>query len=254
MVRTPPAPVPLAVPSAVLALVAALAACSDDAPADPDAATDAPTDVAIDGPDAAGCGADYQMTGEYVDWESTSGVDFDGVEEAVWTVIGDAGRTATTAPNGRIIICLPRTTVTLTVNHTPAQGGPLYVPALFVADPAVLSPAGAMFSARGLRRADADDRYGEIQAGMTFDASAGHVLVVKRGAPTALAIGASPSFVSAGVDDPTWEPGDTGTFTLFPNLAGVPAGGAGTVTLTGTFTGPTTIPVDQGKLTIVPIS
>ncbi len=229
-------------------VVAGCSACSDDTSGQIDAAADADVD-AIDaamGP----CGVDYQMTGEYVDWDSTS-LGFDGVESAVWTVIGDTARTATTAPNGRIIICLARTsTVTLSVVQTVAAPNGPYVEARFVADPAVLSPAGGIFSARGLKAADASARYNTIMGGMSFDTGAAHVLVVKRGTPTALTLGASPSFVSDGAEDTTWTSGATGAFTLFPNVAV----GAGTATLGGTFTGPTTIPLEAGKLTIVPIS
>jgi hypothetical protein len=228
-------------------VVAGCAACSDDTSGQIDAATDADVD-AIDA--AAGpCGVDYQMTGEYVDWDSAAG-SFDGVESAVWTVINDTARTATTAPNGRIIICLARTsTVTLSVVQTVAAPNGPYVEARFVADPAVLSPAGGIFSSRGLKTALADSRYTTI-AGAAISASAGHVLVVKRGTPTALTLGASPSFVSDGAEDTSWISGNTGAFTLFPN---VPLG-AGTATLGGTFTGPTTIPLEAGLLTIVPIS
>jgi hypothetical protein len=220
-----------------------VAACSDDSSGDPDA----PIDATVDAVDAMGCGADYELTGEYVDWDSTT-ASFDGVEEAVWTVRGDTARTARTAPNGRIILCLARgATVNIDVVHMPA-GAAEYVSALFVADPAVLSVSGGIFSARGLKAAVADDRYDTITGGMAFSTTDGHLLVVKRGTPTALTVTGATSYVSDGVDDVTWTAGDTGTFTLFPNVA------VGTVTVGGTFTGPTTVPVEAGTLTIVPIS
>lgn len=237
-------------PRLVIAALAVplVAGCADDAPGGPDAAVDAPVDAPIDVPDGP-CGADYEMTGEYVDWYSTLS-QFDGVEEAVWTVIGEPARTARSAPNGRIIICLARTaTVTLSVVHDPAPGPAQYVEARFVADPAVLAGAGAIFSARGLKAAEADVRYGEILAGMTFSPNAAHVFVTKRGTPTALTLGGATSYVSDGDDDRTWVAGDTGAFTLFPN---VPVG-TGTAVLGGSFTGPTQIPLEAGKLTIVPI-
>lgn len=226
-----------------------LAACSDDTGGDVDAAVDAPVDVAIDTPDGP-CGAGYQMTGEYIDWDSPVPT-FDGVEDAVWTLTTPPGTSATTAPNGRVIICLPRSTVTLTVVHTPAPPATeAYVRALFVADPAVLSAAGGIFSARGLKTADASARYGAIMSGMTFDAARAHVFVHKRGAPTAVTLGAQASYVSDGDNDTTWEAGAAGTFVLFPN---VPVGN-GTATLGGTFTGPTSIPLQANTFTIVPIS
>jgi hypothetical protein len=85
---------------------------------------------------------------------------------------------------------------------------------------------------------------------MTFNDADGHVLVVKRGAPTVLGLGGQDSYVSDGVDDVTFTPGDTGVFTIFPN---VPVGN-GTATITGTFTGPHTVPLQAGTLTIVPIA
>lgn len=234
---------------ALAALSLAVVGCSDDATDTTDARViDAAVDAPIDAPDGA-CGADYQMTGEYIDWDATNTL-FDGVEEAVWTVAGDTARTAMTAPNGRIILCLARdATVNIDVVQTLAAPDGPYVDALFVADPAVLSPAGGIFSARGLQIADRDARYQEIAAS-GFDTAAGHVLVVKRGTPGPLTLGAAASFVSDGVDDTSWTAGGTGTFTLFPN---VPVGN-GTATLGGTFTGPTSIPLAAGKLTIVPIS
>lgn len=230
----------------VISVTSLVAACSDDGDGDIDidAAIDAPTDADIDVPDGP-CGAGYQMTGEYIDWDSTVGA-FDGVETSTWTLTTSPGTSAMTAPNGRIIICLPRSTVTLTVTQTATP----YVPAVFVADPAVLAVPGGIFSARGLKTADASARYNTIQSGMTFDTAAAHVFVFKRGTPTALTLGAATSYVSDGDNDTSWSAGATGTFTLFPN---VPVGG-GTATLGGTFTGPTTIPLEAGKLIIVPIS
>jgi hypothetical protein len=224
--------------------VLACGACSDDTGGDVDAAVDAPTDVAIDVADGP-CGAGYQMTGEYIDWDSTAST-FDGVESSTWTLTTPPGTSATTAPNGRIIICLPRSTVTLSVTQTATP----YIEARFVADPAVLAVPGGIFSARGLKMADATTEYNAIMVGMTFDTAAAHVLVYKRGTPTAVTLGAQASFVSDGTDDLTWTAGATGTFVLFPN---VPVGN-GTGTLGGTFTGPTSIPLVANVLTIVPIS
>jgi hypothetical protein len=223
------------------------AACSDDTGGDVDAAVDAPTDVAIDVADGP-CGAGYQMTGEYIDWDSPDMGGFDGVESSTWTLTTPPGTSAMTAPNGRIIICLPRSTVELTVTQTATP----YVAARFVADPAVLSVSGGIFSARGLKSADAAARYNTIMNGMTFDTAAAHVFVHKRGPATALTLtGATSSFVSDGDNDTSWTAGDTGTFTLFPN---VPVGVTGMATLGGTFTGPTTIPLQANTITIVPIS
>ena len=212
----------------------ALVACSDDAPGDPDAAVDA----AIDAP------PDYQLTGEYVDWTSTTAT-FRGVVGAEWTVLDEPTRRATTAPNGRIIIMVPGRATTLTVRQTQAP----YLPALFVADPAVLSGAGAGFSARGLKTADAPAFFQSL--GLTFDERAAHVFVEKQGAGVPLRLtGAATSFVSDGHDDTTWVAGDTGTYVLFPNLPVPAAGGSATLSSTGAFVGPTTLPLAPGTITI----
>lgn len=235
--------------SMIAGLAVVLMACGDDdgddGNVDPDARViDAP--LPIDAPEGP-CGVDYQMTGEYIDWASTLAAS-DGIESSTWTVVGDAARTAMTAPNGRVIMCLSRgATVNIDVVQTVAP----YLPALFVADPAVLSPPGGIFSARGLKMSERSARWDELMNGMTFNDTDGHVLVVKRGTPTTLTLGGQDSFVSDGVDDITWTPGDTGVFTIFPNVA---PGITGTANLAGTFTGPRTIPIQAGKLTIVPIA
>jgi hypothetical protein len=231
----------------VTTLLAGASCSDDDSGGEVDAATDAPVDVAIDVPDGP-CGAGYQMTGEYIDWESMTG-SFAGIP-AVWTLTTPPGTTATGSPNGRVIICLPRSTVQLTVELTGAPGP--YVGAIFVADPAVLSVSGGIFSARGLKSAEATARYNAISNTLNFDTAAAHVFVYKRGTPTALTLtSATASYVSDGDNDTSWTAGSTGTFTLFPN---VPVGVTGMATLGGTFTGPTAIPLQANTFTIVPIS
>lgn len=230
--------------ASVVISVTVLFACSDDTGGDIDAAVDAPVDVAID---ASGpCGNDYQMTGEYIDWDSTN-ASFMGVPNATWTVVGDTPRTAMTAPNGRILLCL-RTNSESVIDIT--QTAAPYISARLVADPAVLSVPGGVFSARGLRMANATASYDAIMSGMTYDMQRAHVLVVKRGTPTAITIGSQASFVSDGPDDVTWTAGATGAFVFFPN---VPVG-TGTVTLGGTFTGPRSVDIQANYFTIVPIS
>ena len=59
------------------------------------------------------------------------------------------------------------------------------------------------------------------------------------------------SYVSDGDDDNTWSAGDTGTLTLFPNRA--VGNGTATLTSTSAFTGPTTLPLVAGELTITVI-
>lgn len=233
-----------------VALVTALAAgCGDDTGAAIDAAADdAAVDAAIDAPPGP-CGAGLQLTGEYIDWDSTPAA-FDGVEDAIWRVVAPpGGAMATTAPNGRIILCITRA-ATSEIDVQQAA----YVRATFLADPAVFSPPGSSFTARGLKSAVADAQLAEF--GETFDETRAHVLVYKIGAPIPLALGPATtppqrSFVSGGNADITWTAGATGALTLFPNR---PVGG-GTATLTSTamFTGPTTLPLTAGRFTITVI-
>ncbi|HVK77784.1 MAG TPA: hypothetical protein VM734_30975 [Kofleriaceae bacterium] len=222
----------------MLALVAAslgLVACSDDTPG----GVDAPVDAAVDAPFT-----DYQLTGEYVDWDSTTS-DFLGIVGATWTVVDDPGRTATTAPNGRVILTAPPRVATITVTRTG------YLDARFVADPAVFAAPGTGFSARGITPERAESFYQSLGL-PAFDPEAAHVLVETVGADVPLTLsGATVAFVSDGVDDTTWVAGDTGFFVLFPN---VPVGsGTGTLGSTEAFTGPTSLPLEAGRLTITTI-
>jgi hypothetical protein len=229
------------------------AACGDDEAIPPDAreidaAIDAAVDAAIDAPPGP-CGADLLLTGEYIDWDSTV-ASFDGVENTVWTVVGEPARTATGAPNGRVLLCIGGGA---TVQITMVQNQ--YVEGRFVADPDVFRPAGTTFSVRGLKTGTGAAQYAEFGVN-TYDANAAQLMVFKIGAPIPLALSpattpAQRSFVSDGDDDITWTEGDTGAMTLFPNR---PVG-AGTATLTSTsaFTGPTTLPLVAGTFTFAVI-
>src|SRR5687767_6653969 len=103
---------------AVLALL--LPACSDDAPAGPDARPM---------PDAGPCGGDVSFTGGYEDWDSSDQT-FLGIGDATVAEDGDASNTATTAPNGRSTLCLPRGAVS-EVTYTKAD----HVTARYTVDP-----------------------------------------------------------------------------------------------------------------------
>lgn len=227
--------------AAVLVAVA-LAGCSDDAPSDP---VDAAVDVAIDTPsiDAAGCGADLLFTGEYVEWNSTT-ADFHGIFDARFTLVDD-GRSAATAPNGRVILCIPPTGA---LRITATEAG--HTPAVFQVDAAVFTPAGSSFTARGLATISRNADYGALMTGLTFDASRAHVMVEKRGTAQPFALtGATQRFA---YDGAAWTDADQGELVLFPN---VPVG-SGTATLSstgGAFVGPTTIELVAGQLTVVPL-
>ncbi len=225
-----------------------------DAPID--SPNDPPIDArVIDAPqpidatvDAVGCGADLRLVGELIDWDSTN-AGFIGVGGAAFTVVGDITRTATTSPNGGLVLCVS-SAVTSQVDIV-AQN---YTRGRLVVDPAVFAPVGSRFEARGLKTGmDAVNQFMEF--GQPFNIGFAHILVYKIGAPIPLAL--SPainppqlSFVSDGPNDISWSAGDTGTFTLFPNR---PISGDLTLTSTATFTGPTTISLAGGRFTIVVI-
>jgi hypothetical protein len=228
---------------AVAVLAGCAASCSDDDSPATDAAVDAP-DAAIDAPagDAGPCPGEVFFTGTYSVWTSTNG--FPGINAATWTVRGDAARTAQSAPNGRIILCLVSSGVS-TLDVTASN----YLNAIYAADPAVFQPANTAFAVKGLMTADANTFYQTL--GTTFDQAAGHVLVEKLGAPIPLTLGAGgTAYAVDSHDDNTWTAGNSGTFVLFTN---VPIAAQTTLTSTSAFMGPTSLPLEAGKITITTI-
>lgn len=227
---------------AVASLAVGAAGCSDDAPAT-DAAVDAP-DAAIDAPDgdAGPCPGEFFFTGTYSVWNSTNG--FPGINAATWTVRGDTARTDSSAPNGRIQMCLVTSGIS-TLDVTASN----YLNAIYVADPAVFQPPNTIFAVKGLMTADANTFYQSL--GTSFDQAAGHVLVEKLGTPIPLTLGAGgTAYAVDSHDDNTWTAGDTGTFVLFTN---VPITAQTTLTSTSAFTGPTMLPLEAGKITMTTI-
>lgn len=208
-----------------------------------------PTDAPVD---AAGCGTDVLLTGYYLDWDSTLATPM-GIGGSRWTVIGDASRQADSQPSGVVSLCIaPAGISQLTVT------GPGYVPARFVADPAVFAPPNTRFIIRGLQSAgpnDAAAQYAEF--GETYNAGRAHVLVYNLGQPIPLALAPDlippqPSFISGGnFNDITWTAGTTGKLTLFPNRP-TNLATANLVSPMG-FTGPTEVPLVGGALTMVVI-
>lgn len=228
-------------PWAVL-LVVALGACSDDTTGDIDAAVDA-TDAAVDAIDGGGpCPGEVYFTGGYLDWDSTSGIP--GINASTWTVRGQPTRTNTSPPNGRIQLCLAPTGLS-TIDATTAN----HVSAIYVADPAVFQPTGTIFQVKGMTTTRAGTFYTSL--GLTFNQAAGHVLVEKLGSPIALTLGAGgTAYAADGVSDNTWTAGNTGGFVLFANI---PIAAQTSLTSTSSFTGPATLPLEAGKLTITTI-
>lgn len=228
---------------AVIALAAG--ACSDDAPSDVDAAIDAPVDAEIDAPDGppGRCPGELFFTGGYFAWDSTGQIP--GINASTWTVRGQPARTDESSPNGRVELCLEPTALS-TIDATTAD----HVAAIYVALPAVFEPANTSFDVKGITTARAATFYASL--GLTFDMNAGHVLIEKKGSPIPLTLSAGgTAFAVDDVNDNSWTAGNSGGLVLFAN---VPLG-AGTTTLssTSTFIGPTTLPLEAGKLTITTI-
>ncbi len=224
----------------------AVAACSDDTSGEIDAAVDA-VDADVDAIDSSGrCGAEFFLTGEYTDWDSTT-ASFDGIEFSTWTVRGDTARTVMSNPNGRVELCVvPGATSTISVT----QGE--YVPAIYVGDPVVLQPPGQFFfQVKGIKTTRAQTFYQAL--GLTYDAQRAHVLVQKQGTgiPLTLSLGGT-SFSADNPDDITWTAGNSGGLVLFANID---ISGAQTTTLTSTstFVGPTSLPLEAGTLTMTTI-
>lgn len=205
--------------------VLALAACSDDAPLTPDAPPDP-------------CAPEMQVTGEYVDWDSTDG-NFKGVPGTKFTLQGDTTKSATTAPNGRFIMpCLVRADALINIEP---PVGMSYVPGVLVVNKAVIE-TGAMQSYRSFTTTRAAD--------FGFDASKAGVFVNIVGTPRAVSVtGAGSPFA---FDGSTWAPGNSGRNVYFPGVApGIT--GMAMVTMSGSAVGAGTVQVAAGSITYLTI-
>ncbi|HEY5933376.1 MAG TPA: hypothetical protein VIU61_02000 [Kofleriaceae bacterium] len=212
-----------------------LAACD---PVDP--AT--PKDASEDAPDAIPCGTPT-LTGELIDWDSTTTA-FMGIAGA--TVSLEGGATGDpTPPNGRWELCASGDPIRLVI-ETPGT----YVDALgYVENTA--SGARAL-SLRSFTAARAETFYSE--RGLGYDPALAHVLVFFSGDRFELALDRAHAAPQAANDDDgdgafTWSDGPVGSYVLFPNVAVTQPTG----TFTGDGSGPHTIPLVAGKLTIAAI-
>jgi hypothetical protein len=198
--------------------LAACSACGDDGMP----TIDAPPDP---------CMPEMQVTGEYVDWDSTAAT-FMGVFGATFTLRADPSKTATTAPNGRFILCVPAADGLIDI--TPMTGSD-YIGGTLVVNKAVIQ-SGATLSLRSFKSTRAAD--------FSFDAAKAHVYVhVDGGSRTATT--SNPAAVQKHFDG-TWVDGNTGTDIYLGNIdpqamtsLSVPntAKGAGSIPLTaGKFT------------------
>lgn len=222
-----------------------LAACGGGS-SQPDAKLD--KDAAIDAPaDASPCGNDTFFTGELIDWDSTDSA-FLGVNAARVSVQGMPAISTTTPPNGRLELCVP--TVPLLRFDVDAPAG--YLDGTAYVEREALG-GGRAISLRSITTTRAASFYTE--RGLTFDPARAHVLVFLAGDRTTLTLDRPHDAAQNANDDAAagtfiWADGAGGRYVLFPNVdVAQPTG-----VLTGDTSGPHTIAVTAGQLSLVAIS
>jgi hypothetical protein len=205
-----------------------------------DAAIDASVDASVD---AGPCGTGYFLTGDLVDWDSTT-ANFRGIFNALVLVDSDATRTDRTSPNGRFELCVaaaPRTRLSVDA-PTP------YIDGLIVADQTVIAATGSM-SVRSFTATRAASFFTEQNVAGGFDNSKAQLLIQVVGTPRTITIDQASTSLQRNND--TWSPGAIGIEVLFVNLN--PAAGMTTVSSTGTVLGAGSVPLAAGKLTFATI-
>jgi hypothetical protein len=236
-----------------------LAGCGpDDSPASDAAPRDAAPDATADGSIDAGPCADLALfTGSYVDWDGNSEAPTNTLDTLVSEDGGAQSSVRITAPNGRVVLCLPDGAPSVvTFTH------PDYLPLRYTFDPAA---AGTAFDIRGLTPARADELFTTL--GVTRDPAVAQAIVaVRREAASPQAVGAAvagarvslgnasaASFTAA--SDGTYGAGDTlagDAFVLFTNTE--LGGGTAAVTVTPpagvTCVGPDSIAVVAGEIAV----
>jgi hypothetical protein len=234
------------VPSIAAAMfAAACGACGSSGPAKPDAMPDGKPDAG----DAGMCAGELLFTGAYVDWDSTD-TNFHGISFATWKVEGstDASQMTTTAPNGRVVMCIPASGRS-NIKVTPMSGD-THLPAHFTADPAVFAD-GSIFDVRGITAARAGTFFTAEGIG-SYDAGKGNLLVEQLGTPVALTFsGGTVGAVLTSPDGLTWDtssPPMNQKYTLFANVQI-----SGTPHLAGAKTGNGDVPMLAGELTITTV-
>ena len=187
----------------LLALLLLCAACSGD-----------------DGPPIEGeCKPDLSVFGEYLDFDSlTAG--FTGIGGANWSR-GEEG--STSAPNGRVELCLAPEARTVVSVLAPAP----YLSGVFVADRDVFADGTVMFTQYGATPAQLSTLYASFD-GLSYDASRAQLLVeVKGAAATPTLTGATAATARYFTADKTWSATGPGSYALFVNVAP----GTGTVAI-----------------------
>jgi hypothetical protein len=205
-------------------VLAACSACGDDGMP----TIDAPPDP---------CMPEMQVTGEYVDWDSTPAT-FRGILGASFTLRSDPTKTASTAPNGRFILCVPAADGIIDI--TPMSGSD-YIGGSLVVNKAVIQ-SGAMLSLRSFTTTRAAD--------FGFSMTQAHVFVhVDGGAQTAST--AANASVKKHFENGTWADGATGTDIYLGN---VDPQGMTALTVTNSEKGAGSIPLTAGSFTYVTVT
>ncbi len=196
----------------------------------------------------AGCGAESLISGELIDWDSST-ASFLGVSGATVTLVGDPTITTTTPTDGSIDLCArPDRPLAFTVD------GPIdYLDGTLTIDRDVLIEPGVPLSLRTITTTRAATFFTEHS--LTFDAGSAQIVVLLTGDRTGLTLDRTHDTTQAANDDAspgtfTWTAGNTGRYVLFPN---VQVSGS-TATIAGDPKGPIVVPIEVGKLSLVAIS
>jgi hypothetical protein len=205
---------------ALLALLGAAACGGDD---------DAPP---VMGP----CVPDVAFYGELLDWGSIAGA-FEGISGAAFSA---GGESATSAPNGRVELCLPPGE-----RHEVAVAAPEpYLDGTYVADADLFADGITSFSVHGATPEQLTAQYTDF--GLAFDASKAQLLVeIKGTAGTPTLTGAAAASVRYLDAAKVWQTSGPGTYALFLNVEP----GTGTVALAGSDGGGS-VPLAAGGWTM----
>lgn len=179
---------------------------------------------------------EMQVTGEYIDWDSTPAM-FRGILGATFTLRSDPTKTASTAPNGRFILCVPAADGIIDI--TPMTGSD-YIGGSLIVNKAVIQ-SGAMLSLRSFTTTRAAD--------FGFSATQAHVHVHIDGTSETASTAANAG-VKKHFDNGMWVDGNAGNDIYLGN---VDPQGMTALTVTNSAKGAGSIPLTEGKFTYVTV-
>jgi hypothetical protein len=179
-----------------------------------------------------------QLTGEYIDWDSSSTA-FLGIFGATFTHRMDTSKTSTTAPNGRFLMCIPAADGFVDVAPSASSS---YIGGAVVVNRAVVT-SGAMLSYRSFTATRAQ--------AFGFLPGLAHVFVHVEGAARTVGT-AAPAQVKKVFAGAAWADGDTGNDVYLGNID--PSGGTTLLTVAGgSAIGAGSIPLTAGAFTYVTV-